>query len=69
MKTIKKKDLLKRIENLEEAVSTLMMERFINHLNDIEVEVELKPKKDKEIKEEVNQEPKKRGRKPKKEVE
>lgn len=54
---IKKKELLKRIENLEEGLSVLMLERFVNRLNNIEIEKDCKCK--------PNTEPKKRGRKPK----
>ena len=67
MNRIKKKDLLARIENLEEAVSILMMDRFIN-INGLEIEVEKKPKKKATKKKEEKPTPKRRGRKPKKEV-
>lgn len=68
MNRIKKKDLLVRIENLEEAVSTLMMDRFINKISGIEIDIEKTPKGKATKKKEEKPTSKKRGRKPKKEV-
>lgn len=52
---IKKKELLKRIENLEEGLSVLMLERFVNRLNNVEIEKDCKCK--------PNTEPKKKRKK------
>lgn len=64
------KDLNERLERLEDSVGTLMVERFYNQLVEKGIIKEEHPnKKDNANKEEKAQEPKKRGRKPKKEVE